>query len=110
MLLVLIYISFMLIVYGDDYVPSHPSIRSLTSTTSSASSQSHLRNTYDPRSSHMEVEYTVHTTDDTLPTDSYRKYYNYGPAGCADSQAATMYVMRPEVQEALHVKPIYFCW
>lgn len=34
----------------------------------------------------------------------------YGPVGCIDSKAATAYLMRADVQAAIHVKDPGYCW
>lgn len=61
---------------------------------------------------HVDLEYAVHTTDDDANSAHYDSYYSPqgGPSGCMNSYAATTYLMTPEVQKAIHVKPINFCW
>ena len=49
----------------------------------------------------------VDTTDDD---ESFEKFYDYGPAGCMDSYAATTYLTNPEVQKAIHVHALDYCW
>lgn len=52
----------------------------------------------------------VRTNDDDINSPPYYHYYNEGPSGCMDSYAATTYLMNPEVQAAIHVNPIDYCW
>ena len=55
----------------------------------------------------MKLDGTVDTSDDDV---NYAKYYAYGPAGCIDSRSATLYLMDPKVQAAIHVRNPGYCW
>ncbi len=61
-----------------------------------------------PDSDKMKSSGYVDATDDNM--DPFQFNYDFGPAGCIDSYAATTYLMNPDVQKAIHVKPINYCW
>lgn len=57
--------------------------------------------------SHLHSSSVVDTTDDD---ENFEKFFDYGPAGCIDSYAATTYLTNPEVQKAIHVHALDYCW
>jgi hypothetical protein len=65
------------------------------------------RKTSATRRSILHSSSLVDTTDDDV---SFEKFYDYGPAGCMDSYSATTYLTNPEVQKAIHVHALDYCW